>query len=288
MAHLLSRSVAAYTFTAERLAAESEKLYFWTFTFKSVPITDEMAMQDWADLMKRLTYYYPMLKGIRVVELHQSHGIHFHCIVNYRIQIDRLRSIFRGNGCLVGGPRTRYLDFGRLSVTRCDPQTILYLSKYMTKQYRDENNFGRRRRWGTIGGLRATRCKDIEYDSPFHQSKQQMFPKVKINYVTMLLLSHYTTLWGHVDDWPREYVLRVCNYEKAALSSMCDKEVGLPQREERHDLPYVFYNAHLQSCIECNGGASHCERGFKLWQDSVARWQQIKRDEITARCSDPF
>jgi len=224
---LLSRTVAAFTFSAERLQRQSEKLYFWTFTFRKVPWNDSIAMQQWGAFHERLRRAFPDMQGLRVCELHKSHGIHFHCIVNLRVPIDRIRRMFRGSGILCQSlNRSMPLDFGRISVTRCDGQTYEYLCKYMTKQYRDDNNFGRRRRWGAMGGFKQTKLKDIEYDSPFHRSKNELFPAQKINYTTMLLISHYSTLWGEVRLWPREFVLRVANYQKAASAAEESAVVG--------------------------------------------------------------
>jgi hypothetical protein len=203
LAMLLSRTAAAFTFTAERLAKESPALFFWTFTFKNVPATDEHAMEDWAALMRRVEHHFPECQGVRVCELHRSHGIHFHCIVNVRLPIRKLQELMRGSGLLTG--RNRYLDFGRMSVTKCDANTIDYLAKYLTKQYRRAHDFARRRRWGCIGGFKPTRCRDIEYDTIANRNRKSMFGAVKVPFDVMLMIGTYSDLWGEFADWPAKY-----------------------------------------------------------------------------------
>ena len=62
-------------------------------TFKSVPLDDDAAMEDWHIFSSRLCWHYPELQGVRVTELHRSHGIHFHFFVNIRVPIDHMRKI---------------------------------------------------------------------------------------------------------------------------------------------------------------------------------------------------
>ncbi len=116
---LRSKSVIAFEMSVEKLSEECEQLYFWSFTFKSVPIDDAYAMADWNTLNTRLHWRYPDLRGLRVCELHKSHGIHFHCIVNQWINVNEVRRIIRGNGMLTG--RNRYLDFGRFEANDWSP-----------------------------------------------------------------------------------------------------------------------------------------------------------------------
>jgi len=197
---LLTKSACAFMFTAERLAKQSEALYFWTFTFKTTPATDEHAMEDWNTLHRRLMMRFPLLEGVRVCELHRSHGIHFHCLLNLRIPIRRVQRICRGNGNLTGP--NRYLDFGRMSVSKCDATAIPYLTKYMTKEYRRQNCFFGRRRWGTVGGFKGTLKNNIVVESETTRNKERMFGLARISFPTMIMVSHFTSLWGHVERWP--------------------------------------------------------------------------------------
>jgi len=200
---LLTKTAAAFTFSAEKLFREYGCIYFWTFTFIDVPINDDYAMEEWHLLHLRLRTHFPGIKGLRVCELHRSHGIHFHVLLNRRIAIERMKLLFGGSGNLIG--HNRYLDFGRVSVKKCDKSTIGYLCKYLTKAYRDSNNFGRRRRWGTIGGFKPVRVRDIIYDTPATRNRELIFGTAKCRFATFIMIQHYSHLWGALEHWPAEY-----------------------------------------------------------------------------------
>jgi hypothetical protein len=200
---LLNKSCAAFTFSCEKLFREYEKIYFWTFTFKDVPPDDTMAMESWNTLHVRLCKNYPEMRGLRVCELHKSHGIHFHCLVNIRIPILRMKEICYGNGRLFG--RNHYLDFGRLSVKVANLGAAGYLAKYLTKQYCAENNF-KRRRWGAMGGFEQVRKIDIEFDTTSTRNRFKLFGRSKCSYSTMLMIHHASVLFGDMEDWPQNYV----------------------------------------------------------------------------------
>jgi hypothetical protein len=200
MQHLLCRTAAAFTFSAERLFEIYKHVYFWTFTFVSVPIDDQYANEDWNLLHQRMKNVWPDLRGLKVIELHRSHGIHYHALVNMRIPIDRVKRLARGNGNLVG--HNRYLDFGRMSVVRADPGSIDYMCFYLNKQYRKTYECYGGRRWGTIGGFNATHCRDVIYESPSHTNREEMFGVRKIPYRAMLKLSGLSSAYGHWKTWP--------------------------------------------------------------------------------------
>ncbi len=205
--YIPSRTCAAFDFTCERLFKRCKQVYFWTFTFKSVPLTDDFAMEDWATLRKRLVKKFPSLIGVRVCELHRSHGIHFHVLLSEPVPIHCLRQMMYGSGRVIG--RNRYLDFGRLSVSRCDVGTAQYLAKYLRKSYVRTHWFGRRRRWGIVGGGRQTgwqacRCKDVIYDTAFHRNMKELGHGRQMSPGLCLLLSHYSNVWGEVESWPED------------------------------------------------------------------------------------
>jgi len=227
----------AFVFSAERLFEQSEHVYFWTMTFVSVPINDVYAMEDWAVFAQRLVHHFPFLQGLRVVELHKSHGIHFHLLLNERIPIRRMKRIARGTGRIVG--RNRYLDFGRMSVDVCDRGAFEYLTKYMTKEYRKENYFAGRRRWGTIGGFDATRCRDLVYENDTTRNRRAMFGKTQIDYGTLMLVSHFSALWGHWKNWPPEYRETVWSQRGGEWLHHF-----VPERNERGDIERFGLNCY--------------------------------------------
>lgn len=205
--YLLSKTVQAFHWTVDKLFEDSDKVYFWTFTFKSVPWDDDYAMEQYAIFARRLMRHFPWARGVRVCELHKHHGIHFHMLINDRIPIDRMKRIWRGSGFLAG--RNHYLDFGRASVDRCDRDTAGYLAKYMTKDYRKQHDFGGRRRWGTFGGLKPVRCRDIIYETQALRNRQEMFGQFACGYSAIIMIHHYTALWGHWRNWPHEHTALV-------------------------------------------------------------------------------
>jgi len=200
--YVMTRTAAAFTFSAERLFDEYQKIYFWTFTFIDVPINDELANDDWHTLHHRMRRVWPNLKGLKVTELHRSHGIHYHALVNMRIPIERVKRLARGSGALFGDKR--YLDFGRMEVKRCDRDAVAYLTSYLRKGYKAKYNVYAGRRWGTIGGFAATHCRDIVYDHLAIRNREAMFGGFQVSYSTILMIQHYTDVYGHYQDWPEE------------------------------------------------------------------------------------
>lgn len=267
----MNRSSAAFQFSCERLEEQSERLYFWTFTFKQVPINDEHAMEDYHDFMGRITREWPGMHGVRVSELHRSHGIHFHALLDWRICIRRVKRLAFGNG-RINGP-WRYLDFGRMTVTQCDRGSMFYMAKYLTKSYRDRYNFGGRRRWGGIGGFDTVKCRDIEYDTPFHRNKPLLFGKNQMDYATMICLSHYSSLWGDLENWPDEAKMKVLNFASRTHRDGSES-LGREPVRERIDLPYRIWLGHLDNCGMCRYGESMCDHGRGLYEKSMkAEWK---------------
>lgn len=202
--YLMSKTQYAFMFTCEEFFRVNPHVYFWTFTFKNVPSCDEAAMLDWDSFSKRLSYWYPESWGVRVTELHKSHGIHFHFFLNRRIAIDQMRKIVFGTGNTNG--RNRYLDFGRLSVAKCDksPQSIAYLTLYLTKKYRLDNWFGHRRRWGCMGGFTPSRCRDVVYESVATENRKKLFGGIRCGYTALMMTTHFSDVWGCLENWPAE------------------------------------------------------------------------------------
>jgi hypothetical protein len=270
---MLSRTVAAFQFSVEKLSRESEKTYFWTFTFKEVPMWDEIAMIDYHTFMVRVTNHFPWLRGMRISELHKTHGLHFHAIVNHRIPLRRLKALAHGSGRCNG--KNRYLDFGRMHVTECNMDTMFYLSKYLGKDFRKQYGF-QHRRWGTIGGFDGVRCKDIIYETNWHRNKEELFPGMKIPFGAAMLLSHYSTLWVGISDWPKEVKIAMMN---RVVPDKGHRENAKMVKEWCHP-EGILYNCHVEECTECKLNAMGlysdsrmCHDGWKLYQAAIfAPW----------------
>jgi len=129
------------------------KLYFWTFTFRNVHSLT-FAMKLWNEfltILKRKIRF----RGVRVLELHDEHGAHFHVVTNRRYKIRTVLAL-----------GDRY-GFGRTHVERVMDVAggIAYLCKYLSK--RRAPCLKSVRLWGAFGDIERTRACDIVCDSPF-------------------------------------------------------------------------------------------------------------------------
>jgi len=191
MVSLPCKSAAAFRFTVDRLAAHNDKLYFWTLTFRQTPETDEVAMQKFTYFMKWLsrTWCNGLLRGVRVCEFHQEHGLHYHLIINKRIPVQ----VMRRAGARYG--------FGRMHVSKCDRGVSSYLTKYMTKEYRTMYPSGMRR-WGTVGGFKATRVRDVVLESNYSRNKRKIAGKDRVTFLCAVVIGQFTNFFGPVKNWP--------------------------------------------------------------------------------------
>jgi hypothetical protein len=146
------KSRTAFEYTIRKMEAKG-KLYFWTFTYRDVHSL-KTAMGLWNEfltLLKRKIGF----RGVRVLELHDEHGVHFHVVTNKRYKIRRILAI-----------GIRY-GFGRTHVERVTDVAggIAYLCKYLSK--RRAPCLRRMRLWAAFGSIERTRVADIVVDSPF-------------------------------------------------------------------------------------------------------------------------
>src|SRR5436853_4872351 len=82
------KSRSAFEFTVRKMLRQNRKLYFWTFTLREVHSL-RAAMGLWNQfltLLKRKVQF----RGVRVLELHEEHGCHFHVITNRRYAIRKI------------------------------------------------------------------------------------------------------------------------------------------------------------------------------------------------------
>jgi hypothetical protein len=149
---IVVKSRFAFEFTVRKMLRQNPKLYFWTFTFREVHSLKK-AMQLWNEfltLLKRKLQF----RGVRVVELHEEHGCHFHVIVNRRFRIQTILSLGKRYG------------FGRIDVRRVKDadQAVSYLCKYLSKPR--VRCLKRARLWSAFGKIERTRVKDVVVDTP--------------------------------------------------------------------------------------------------------------------------
>ncbi len=146
------KSRSAFEFTVRKMLRQNSKLYFWTFTFKEVHSL-KTAMGLWNQfltLLKRKLEF----RGIRVLELHEEHGCHFHVITNQRFPIQKILEF-----------SWRY-GFGRMDVRSVPDveKAVGYLCKYLSKPR--SGCLKGARLWSAFGKIERTRVKDVVTDTP--------------------------------------------------------------------------------------------------------------------------
>src|SRR5437867_12994680 len=146
------KSRSAFEFTVLKMLRQNRKLYFWTFTFREVHSLKK-AMGLWnrfLTVLKRKVQF----RGVRVLELHEEHGCHFHVITNERFPIRKILTLGKRYG------------FGRTNVKRVtDPaQAVSYLCKYLSKPR--ARCLRRARLWSGFGKIERTRVRDVLVDTP--------------------------------------------------------------------------------------------------------------------------
>ena len=160
------KSRSAFEFTVRKMLRQNRKLYFWTFTLREVhSLKKAMALwNQFLTLLKRKLRF----RGVRVLELHEEHGCHFHVITNRRFAI---REILRFN--------ERY-GFGRVHVEKVsDPaKAIGYLCKYLSK--RRPGCLKRARLWSAFGDIERTRVKDVLIDTPMVRILRRVMGKASV------------------------------------------------------------------------------------------------------------
>jgi len=188
-----TRSQAAFVLSVQRLFSIGKPVYFWTFTFKRVYDESDYAWR-WTAFVKAIEYAHcnrrgrGRMFGLRVVEPHESHGLHYHALLNFRLSVHIVRRV---------GAR---FGMGRVDVIKCEDNGVGgYLAKYLAKSSR----WGSRvRSWGAIGGFLACRCKDVEIDSPFHRSMKDLVPGQQVDFKSASLVMGMSKLYGESKEWP--------------------------------------------------------------------------------------
>jgi hypothetical protein len=146
------KSRAAFEFTVRKMLRQNPKLYFWTFTFREVHSL-KRAMEIWNQFLTVLKRKFGF-RGVRLLELHEEHGCHFHVITNRRFPIRQILLMCQRHG------------FGRIDVRRVTDvaRAIGYLCKYLAK--RRERCLKRARLWSAFGKIERTRVRDVLVDTP--------------------------------------------------------------------------------------------------------------------------
>jgi hypothetical protein len=157
---LPSKSRFAFDCSVEKLAADSQWLYLWTFTFPEV-LDVAVARKRWSRFLEAFSNWRRRagrnldLRGLRVFELHpKGHGLHIHVLNCSFWGVDSVRHLWQLPS--VGG--------GRLHVKRIPVSRAFYAGKYLRKSGRP-GCFRGVRMWAGFGGFDYCRVRDIQVES---------------------------------------------------------------------------------------------------------------------------
>jgi hypothetical protein len=160
------KSRSAFEFTVRKMLRQNGRLYFWTFTFRKVhSLKTAMGLWDqFLTLLKRKLNF----RGVRVLELHDEHGCHFHVITNQRFPIRKILAFSERYG------------FGRMDVRGVPDadKAIRYLCKYLSKPR--PGCLKRARLWSAFGEIERTRVKDVLSDTPLVRILRRVMGKPTI------------------------------------------------------------------------------------------------------------
>jgi len=200
----VSKSHMAFLFAVEEMFEHWPKsVYMWTFTFKDYQ-PDWRAMARWKEFSTWLcgdgqgSGEYPLIKGLRVVEVHPgnnfhglSHGLHFHCLLNQRVNIHRVLR------------KCRKWDFGRVHVRKVTQEEAVYVGKYLTKGQPELLKGARR--WGTINWPHACKVRNVKVESEFHRNIERVQKATKTCQLTADVVHSIfvnTRIHGAYKNWP--------------------------------------------------------------------------------------
>lgn len=127
----------------------SPKVYMWTFTFP-VRLHTWLTPGAWSALTRLLRDYYGRIEGVRVMEMHKTHGVHFHVLVDRRLSVHVVRRLAKRCG------------FGRVHVCRIKREDAGYVTKYVGKQTERPHGM---KQWTAVSRGWATRKADIVVES---------------------------------------------------------------------------------------------------------------------------
>lgn len=142
----MKKTHVAFQMSTERLA-ERGKLFFWTFTFpEKLDIVETRTR--WNYLLTQMRRQWPAMCGLRVFEMHKTHGLHVHLVTNTYIDVNIARKMAIKAG------------WGRIFVDRMPAEKAGYLGKYLSKErppcfkrWRLWAGFGADWNWTKVGGL---------------------------------------------------------------------------------------------------------------------------------------
>jgi hypothetical protein len=160
------KSRSAFEFTVQKMLRDGGKLYFWTFTFREVHSLKAATglWNQFLTLLKRKLGF----RGVRVLELHDEHGCHFHVITNQRFNIRKILEF------------SAHYGFRRIHVGPVTDaaKAVKYLCKYLSKAR--PGCLKGARLWSAFGKIEKTRVKDVLTDTPMVRILRRVMGKQSI------------------------------------------------------------------------------------------------------------
>lgn len=229
---IYSRTQAAWYLSCEKLFQEWAPIYFWTFTFAKV-LPDWWYPYRWHGFIRDLQKLYGgHLMGLRVIELHSEHGLHYHALLNKRIWVGFVRRIGKRYG------------IGRVQVHKqaATPGAAFYLGQYLDK--RKFPSQSRLARWHSVGGFPSVKVKNIEIQSPLNSKIQEALEanngRITLPQYQHIYLEHYDLLCRPKNP---EWSLKP---ESSSGPSSCSNTDLFPL-DSAHGLPESHDSASMKS-----------------------------------------
>jgi len=129
------------------------------------------------------------IRGLRVIEPHENHGLHYHALLTKRMSVHIVRRVGRKFG------------IGRVYVEKVKDKTAssIYLSGYLGKR----KEFATRiRTWGAVGGFLACKVGDVEKASPYHDNMRRLYRGKKVGFSKSTFVMDQSKRHGAFENWP--------------------------------------------------------------------------------------
>jgi len=110
----------------------------------------------WNRFAKHLYNLCPMAFGVRVLEPHAEHGLHYHLLLNRRLSVHIVRRLAGASGFGWKG------QYPRVHVCVANEGVSFYLAKYLAK---GGSLWPGLHRWATFGGYKGVKKNALEIDS---------------------------------------------------------------------------------------------------------------------------
>ncbi len=159
------KSICLRVHRSKDASAECEAVFLDVYVSRSALAENgDGTVEPVPDALKRKLQF----RGVRVLELHDEHGCHFHVITNQRFPIRKILAFGQRYG------------FGRMDVRSVPDveRAIRYLCKYLSKSR--PGCLKRARLWSAFGRIERTRVKDVLSDTPLIRILRRVMGKASI------------------------------------------------------------------------------------------------------------